>query len=128
MRLFQRLPGLAASAWLLTPIAAIAAPYCVHTLSVPPQCIYDDPNECRVRANQLNGYCIANPQDTKVQAGIGQYCLLVAGGAPSCVFTDQGLCQQEATRQRGACITAPQATGRNLAPNPYRNLETLPAG
>jgi hypothetical protein len=110
-------------------MAQYAAPWCVTNQNFPPQCLYYDPHECQVRAGQLGGVCVGNPETTPVRAGLGQYCLVVAGARPACDYVDEDQCNAQAAQLKGACILASEASGPNLAPNPFRQVTpNLPAG
>jgi hypothetical protein len=111
---------------LMMPLPALAAPFCVETQAVPPQCIYFDANSCNQRAGQLQGICSANPNEVHVIAGLGHYCLLTSG-VSMCIFTDRANCEREARRQRGACARAP-ALPESPAPDPYRDTRPPMAG
>lgn len=123
----ERLASLWVLAWLIPAAPALAAPFCVQTEAVPPQCIYNDPGLCQTRAFQLGGWCTPNPVGVEVPAEQGRFCLLISG-AVSCRYADQNLCLRDAVQQHGACISAPVATGANIAPNPYANRALLPGG
>jgi hypothetical protein len=112
---------------LVVPLPAGAAPFCVHTESVPPQCIYYDAGSCNQRAAQMGGQCSVNPNDVRLTPSIGHYCLVTSGMASLCIYTDQTSCQQEAQRQRGACIIAP-ARPESPAADPYRDTRPSNAG
>ena len=94
---------------LAIPLPASAAPLCVETDAVPPQCVYYDANSCNQRALQMGGLCVANPNENSLRMtpSIGHYCLVASGMAALCVYVDQNSCQQDAQRQQGACIFAP---------------------
>jgi hypothetical protein len=97
---------------------AFAAPYCIQTEALPPQCNYFDPSQCQLDANRQGGVCSANPQETSLRPGIGQYCVVTPGGASNCSYVDRGSCATEAQRQNGACTEAP-AIAPSKAPDPY---------
>lgn len=112
--------------WLTLPLPAAAAPYCVQTQAVPPQCIYFDPNSCNERARQLDGTCTANPDEVHVTAGLGHYCLLTSG-ASLCIYADRNNCDRDARRQHGVCAQAP-ALPESPGPDPYRDVRPPMAG
>ena len=88
-----------------------AAPFCVTTASLPPQCLYVDPGNCRTRAAELHGVCTANPFEVPLTAGFGPYCVVDASRYTFCVYQDLASCSQAANRQRGSiCVMA--AVGR----------------
>ena len=90
-------------ALLLTlPVPAIAAPFCVQTEALPPQCIFYDSGSCQQRATQLNGTCVVNGNEVRLTPSIGHYCLVTGGSAAECIYVDMNSCDQEARRQQGA--------------------------
>jgi hypothetical protein len=112
-------------ALLLTlPGSAIAAPFCVATQALPPQCIYYDSGSCQQRATQLNGNCVVNANEVHLTPSIGHYCLVTGGSAALCIYVDENSCQKEAFRQQGACIIAP---GRPESPTPDPFALTRPS-
>ena len=115
-------------ALLLTlPVPAIAAPFCVQTQALPPQCIYYDSGSCQQRATQLNGICSVNANEVRLTPSIGHYCLVTGGSAAECIYVDITSCDKEARRQQGACIIAP---GRPESPtaDPYSLTRPSNAG
>ncbi len=114
---------------LAVPGSAIAAPFCIQTEALPPQCIYYDAGSCNQRAQSMNGTCSINPNDVAIRLtpSIGHYCLVTSGMASLCIYPDQDTCQKEAARQQGACIIAP---GRPESPaaDPYRDVRPGNAG
>ena len=109
---------------LTAPLPVLAAPYCVQTQAIAPQCIYADPASCTARATQMGGSCTVNPQELHVSAGLGHYCLLTSGTASSCIYADRESCAREAMHQQGVCIEAPDRP-ESPGPDPYR--ETRPS-
>ncbi len=93
---------------LTLPVPAIAAPFCVVTQAVPPQCIFFDAGLCQQRANQLSGECTVNPKEVRLTPSIGHYCLVTSGMASQCIYADMNTCDREAAHQQGACIIAPE--------------------
>jgi hypothetical protein len=108
--------GLLAVTWLIAPPGvstrlASAAPFCVMTNALPPQCLYVDPSECRQRAVQLHGVCVANPAEFHVTAGVGPYCVADGTRYATCAYPDLESCTHAADRRPGAvCIKAPSDT------------------
>jgi hypothetical protein len=102
---------------LIGSSAALAAPFCLQTLTVPPQCMYYDANLCRNDAAKQGGWCSPNPGSTLTGTGSGQYCVVTSQGASTCAFLDRVTCDSEAARQHGVCYhDEARATG---APDPY---------
>jgi hypothetical protein len=109
------------------PAPAIAAPFCVQTEAVPPQCIYYDAGSCNQRASQMGGHCAVNPREQHLTPSIGHYCLVTSGMASLCIYADENSCFRDAQRQQGACIIAP---GRPESPaaDPFRDTRPSNAG
>jgi hypothetical protein len=112
---------------LAGPVAALAAPFCVETQSIPPQCLYVDAGDCGKRAAQMGGTCVVNPAELHVTSTLGHYCLLTSGGVTSCIYNDPGVCAAEAQHQHGACTLAPQRP-ESPGPDPYRDVRPSMAG
>jgi hypothetical protein len=107
--------------------AAAAAPYCVQTEAIGPQCLYFDPTSCDVRAKQIGGYCSVNTAELHIAPGIGHFCLLTSGNVANCFYPDNDSCEGEAKRQHGVCVAAP-ARDESPAPDPYRHIRPLTVG
>lgn len=118
-------------AWLALLFAAshtaAAAPYCVQTEAVGPQCLYFDAASCAVRAKQVGGYCTINSAELHIAPGIGHYCLLTSGNVASCLYANSDSCEEQAKRQHGVCVAAP-ARDESPAPDPYRHIRPLTVG
>jgi hypothetical protein len=116
---------------LLTfPVQAIAAPFCVSTEALPPECIYNDANSCNQRATQMKGYCTVNPNEAggiRLTPSIGHYCLITGGGAALCIYVDENTCQREAARQGAGCILA-GGLPESPPPDPFRDVRPPNAG
>jgi hypothetical protein len=109
--------GAMALVFLIGPGKPEAAPFCLSTTGMMPQCLYYDAGDCRRDAGKQGGWCEPNPGETRTGYGSGQYCLLISQGASVCSYVDRNSCEVEARRQRGACyFDAQKATG---APDPY---------
>ena len=116
-RLWGRLPSAVAFGLLIGPPAALAAPFCLANLAVPPQCIYYDANLCRSDATKQGGWCAPNPDQTYAGTGSGKYCVVTSQGAAVCAYLDRDTCDLQATHQHGVCYhDEAKATG---APDPY---------
>ena len=105
------------------PLAAGAAPFCLTSQTIPPQCIYYDAALCGRDASRQGGICSANPSEMRLVAGVGQYCMVTSGGAAVCQYSDVDTCFKDATRQGGTCMAAPQPGSALSAPNPYSPIE-----
>lgn len=103
---------------LVLPAGGHAAPFCIGTESVPPQCIYYDANDCRKEANRQGGFCSANPNELHVSTNIGQFCLVTSQQVSLCIYLDRSTCDADAARQHGACVAAP-GVAPSGAPDPF---------
>jgi hypothetical protein len=112
---------------LAMPLPATAAPFCVQTQALPPQCIYFDAGSCNERAAQLRGTCSANESEVHVSLGLGHYCLLTSNQTSSCIYVDRGNCERDAHQQRGVCIDAPTRP-ESPGADPYRDIRPSMAG
>jgi hypothetical protein len=123
----RKLHWFAGLAFQVVPVAALAAPFCVQTQAIPPQCIYYDAASCNQRAMQLGGQCSVNPQELHITSNLGHYCLITGGLASSCIYADQQTCQRDAQQQQGACVQTPSLP-ESPAPDPFRDIRPLLAG
>jgi hypothetical protein len=112
---------------LAEPVAALAAPFCVRSQTIAPQCLYFDAGECGKRAAQMGGTCVVNPAEIHVSSTLGHYCVLTSGPVTSCIYTDPGACAAEAQHQHGACIQAPERP-ESPGADPYRDVRPSMAG
>ena len=106
---------------------AFAAPFCVQTEALPPQCLYFDAASCATNARQMHGSCGVNTAELHIAPGLGHYCLVTSGLVSSCVYLDGSSCDVEAKRQHGVCVTEP-ARAESPPPDPYRMIRPLTAG
>jgi hypothetical protein len=106
---------------------ANAAPFCVQSEGVPPQCLYFDAASCDAHARQMHGSCTANSSELHVSPGPGHFCLITSGPVSSCMYFDGASCDVEAKRQHGVCIEQP-ARSESPPPDPYRLIRPLTAG
>jgi hypothetical protein len=125
-RIKLRLSALTVAALALAP-GAIAAPYCVQTEAIPPQCLYFDAASCDARAKQIGGYCSVNSAELRIAPGIGHFCLLTSGNVSTCYWPDADSCNSEARRQHGVCVAAP-ARDESPPPDPYAHIRPLTVG
>ena len=98
---------------------AQAAPFCITSDALPPQCMYVDAQSCQADANRQGGVCVANPAELQTPPGPGNFCVASGAGAMQCVYADRLNCLAEAQRINGACIEA-NATLAGT-PDPFRN-------
>ena len=95
--------GLIAAIGLIAP-GAWAAPYCVQSRTIPPQCIYVDANECSKRAQQMQGSCSVNPNEIKISSAVSAYCVTDSTRNLQCGFASYDSCSSEASRRHGFCV------------------------
>ena len=103
---------------LLIPAGGHAAPFCIGTEAVPPQCIYYDANDCRKQAVRQGGTCSANAAELHVTTNLGQYCMVTSQRVSLCIYLDRGTCEADAARQHGACVSSP-GVAPSGAPDPF---------
>ena len=108
-------------------LSAAAAPFCVQTRAVPPQCIYVDAGSCNKRAAQLGGECVPNRNELRVSGGIGHYCVVSSNRVPLCIYPDRENCDTEAKHQGGVCMIAPDRP-ESPAADPYHDIRPSMAG
>ena len=123
----DRMPALLAVALFAAPVPVLAAPFCVQTQAIPPQCLFTDAAACNVRAAQMGGTCTVNPTDVHVSSGLGHYCLLTSSLVSSCIYADRADCDREAQHQQGVCVIAP-VRPESPSPDPYRDIRPSMAG
>ncbi len=112
---------------LMAPVPAAAAPFCVQTQAVPPQCIFFDASACNERARQMQGYCSVNESEVHISGGVGHYCLLTSNQVSMCIYASRDSCDRDARQQRGVCIDAPTRP-ESPAADPYRDIRPSMAG
>jgi hypothetical protein len=123
----HRLARPVAAFLLSVPLPAVAAPFCVLTQAVPPQCIFFDASACNERARQLQGYCSVNESEVHVSGGLGHYCLLTSNQVSMCIYLSRDNCDRDARQQHGVCIDAPSRP-ESPAADPYRDIRPSMAG
>jgi hypothetical protein len=112
---------------MAAPLPVLGAPYCVETMSLPPQCMYFDPALCNTRANQLGGRCSANTAEVHPVPNIGHYCLMTRGQVSLCIYPDLAVCNAEAQHQGGVCVDSPNRP-ESPGPDPFRTTRPLTSG
>ena len=122
-----RITVVAGLALLASPLPVVAAPFCVQTQAIPPQCIYFDARSCNDRAREMGGTCSVNTAEVHISAGLGHYCLLTSAQVSACIYPDRGPCDADAQHQGGVCVMAPE-TPESPAPDPYRDVRPLMVG
>lgn len=126
-RRWFRLAGLAVV--LGSPAAALAAPFCVAVVGLPPQCNYVDPSVCQRDAAHQGGTCTVNAAEVSLPSSPlkRNYCVVGIGGFTRCGYANYDDCYQAAIRQNGACTRAATSEAYGVA-NPYAAIgETAPA-
>jgi hypothetical protein len=105
----------------------MAAPFCVQSQAVPPQCLYVDAPSCDAAAKRMGGYCSINKQELHIAGGIGHFCVVTSALVSSCVYPDEASCDVDAQRQHGVCVAEP-THAESPAPDPYRAIRPLSVG
>ena len=103
---------------LLLPVAAQAAPFCIESQALSPQCIYYDADNCRREAYRQGATCSANKEEVHLTTNVGQYCLVTSQQVSLCIYSDRGTCSADAEKQHGTCTNAP-TIAPSAAPDPY---------
>jgi hypothetical protein len=103
---------------LLIPAGGHAAPFCIGSEAVPPQCIYYDADSCRREAIRQGGVCSANAKELRVSTNVGQYCVVTSQQVSLCIYLDRTSCDAAAASQHGACVSSP-GVAPSGAPDPY---------
>jgi hypothetical protein len=94
---------------VLVAQAANASPFCTQVKNVR-TCVYADAEQCNLRAGELNGVCVANPDELRSTIGSARYCLVNTDRASTCVYVDLASCEVDAGRNGdGACLANPAA-------------------
>lgn len=92
-------------AFILPAESSPAAPFCVQTQATPPECAYYDAFQCRKRAAELQGFCVANPGELVIPpGGTGHFCLVLSSRTAQCVYADRTSCENDAVAANGVCI------------------------
>jgi hypothetical protein len=112
---------------LAMPLPAVAAPFCVYSEALPPQCIYFDPASCAKRATQLGAYCSVNGNEVQLSTALGHYCLVTSGLHSSCIYVDEANCTRDARQQGGACVKS-ETSPDSPAADPFHDIRPPMAG
>ena len=126
----QAAAGLLALA-LVTSAAkpATAAPFCLTTNVLSPQCIYVDPAECRARAVQIHGACVANPTEMRAFSGHQAFCATDATLMALCEYPDLASCSRAVEHRSGSlCVMHPYATQPPGFSRPVNQPQGQPQG
>jgi hypothetical protein len=106
---------------------ATAAPFCVQTEAIPPQCLYVDAPSCDAAAKRMGGYCSINEREMRIAPGIGHFCMVTSTLVSSCFYPDNVSCEADARRQHGVCVTQP-TRAESPPPDPFRATRPLTVG
>jgi hypothetical protein len=100
---------------------AVAAPFCITSQILPPQCIYYDAQQCRQEAQRQGATCATNATELRLTDGPGQFCVVTSGHYSVCAYLDRPSCEAEAIRQHGACAASTNHVAVG-APDPYSTV------
>ncbi len=103
----------------LPATAAEAAPFCIRSQVLPPQCIYQDAQQCDREAQRQNGVCSANPAELKLTPGNGKFCVVTSSQISNCNYFDRNTCARAAASLQGTCTDAPPSFGGTGVPDPF---------
>jgi hypothetical protein len=97
--------ALAALATLAWSASAQAAPYCIQSVGLPPQCLFGDVSQCRREALRVNGVCGLNPKEVLLpKTPAGRFCLVHNGPIVECIYVDRRTCDTESARRSAICV------------------------
>jgi hypothetical protein len=120
MKRLASISRLAALAVLFVHPAA-AAPFCITSQVLPPQCIYYDASQCSQEARRQSATCSVNPSELRLTDGPGQFCVVTSGRFSVWNDVDRPTCEQEASRQHGTCAASTKHVAVG-APDPFSNV------
>jgi hypothetical protein len=101
---------------ILLPATGHAAPFCLQSQTLPPQCIYHDAALCAKDAARQGGECSGNKKELRLVPSVGKYCVVTSQKASLCIYASLDSCQKVAHAQGAACMES-YGTGSG-APNP----------
>jgi hypothetical protein len=84
----------------------MAAPFCLTSQVIPPQCIYYDARQCNQEAQRQGAACSVNPAEVRLTEGPGAFCVVTSGRYSVCAYLDRPTCEAEAARQHGTCAVS----------------------
>ncbi len=113
---------------LIAATPAFAAPFCVQTEALPPQCLFFDAGSCQKQAARMKGWCTGNPEALNIAPGIGRTCLVTSGMATSCEYDNPASCAREAAHEGGVCVQSPPPRPAGNTANPYQFLNAPAPG
>ena len=103
---------------VLIPVGGHAAPFCIRSEALPPQCIYYDSASCNKEAIKQGGVCAVNTKEVRITRNVGQYCVVTSQRVSLCLYSDRTSCLAAAGLQHGACVYSPEAAPSG-APDPF---------
>jgi hypothetical protein len=62
----------------LLPFSVLAAPFCIESQALPPQCMYYDAASCQREATRQQAACSVNVKELPLSNNVGQYCMVRA--------------------------------------------------
>ncbi|HET6609680.1 MAG TPA: DUF3551 domain-containing protein [Rhodopila sp.] len=103
----------------LPAAGAEAAPFCIRSQVLPPQCIYQDAQQCDREAQRQGAVCSTNPAELRLTPGWGKYCVVTSSRTSDCSYGDRTTCARAAASQQGTCTDAPASQAGVGVPDPY---------
>jgi hypothetical protein len=76
----------------LPAAGAEAAPFCIRSQVLPPQCIYQDAQQCDREAQRQGAVCSTNPAELRLTPGWGKYCVVTSSRTSDCSYGDRTTC------------------------------------
>jgi hypothetical protein len=86
----------------LSPKVSVAAPFCVESVGLTPECWYYDVNQCKKEAGKIHARCSANLREITVSAKGVAFCVVDSTKRPECAFQNRESCEDAAARRSGA--------------------------
>src|SRR3954454_7168876 len=80
----------------LPALTAEAAPFCIRSQVLPPQCIYQDAQQCDREAQRQGAVCSINPAELRVTPGNGRFCVVTSSRISNCSYGDRTTCDRAA--------------------------------
>jgi len=113
----MKTPSVAAILLAIFMRSAMAAPFCLGGIGMPPQCIYDDVQVCRRAVNAPDLTCVINPDAIFTYFGSSRYCAVGSDLVAQCLYVDRNECNN--ARASGASICFDRAIVTDPS-NPFR--------
>jgi hypothetical protein len=104
---------------VLPSAAAEAAPFCIRSQILPPQCIYQDAQQCDREAQRQGGVCSTNPAELTLTPGNGTFCVVTSSRISNCNYGDRTTCARAAASLQGTCTDAPASQRGVGVPDPF---------